>query len=294
MSGGAIREIEATVGGVRSPGIEAGPPGDREAAVFVHGNPGAALDWQDLVARVGEFGRAVALDMPAFGDADRPRDFDHTTFGYAAHLGGALRELGVERAHLVLHDFGGPWGIVWAAGQPDALASATLIDSGFLRDYEWHSLARRWRTPVLGELIQLVTTRRLFGRVLNAGGGRPLPEHFLDRLYGHLDRAQKRAVLELYRSVDRPSLLLELLGDQFRQLNRPALVVWGRHDPFLPLEHAAGNLEAFPRAQMVVLENSGHFPFADDPEGTAAVVVPFLREQMALDARGDAGEKQQQ
>jgi pimeloyl-ACP methyl ester carboxylesterase len=280
MSEAGVRDIEVVVQGVRSPGIAAGPDEAREAAVFVHGNPGSARDWQDLVSRVGQFGRAVALDMPAFGAADRPRRFDHSSFGYAAHLGGAIAELGIDRVHLVVHDFGGPWGLVWAAGAPEALSSAVLIDSGFLRGYRWHPMARRWRTPVLGELIQMATTRRLWRHFLNEGGGRPLPDDFVDRLYDHLDRGQKRAVLELYRATDKPDLLLELLGPQFRELDRPALVVWGRHDPFLPVEQAVNNREGFPRADIVVLEESGHFPFADDPEGTAAAVVPFLREQM--------------
>jgi pimeloyl-ACP methyl ester carboxylesterase len=48
--------------------------------------------------------------------------------GYAAHLQGALAQLGVTRAHLVLHDFGGPWGLQWAVDHPDAHASTTLIN----------------------------------------------------------------------------------------------------------------------------------------------------------------------
>jgi pimeloyl-ACP methyl ester carboxylesterase len=268
------------VAGVRSPAIEAGPEGAREAAVFVHGNPGSAHDWADLVGRVGEFGRAVALDMPGFGDADRPREFEYTSFGYAAHLGGALSELGVERAHLVLHDFGGPWGLVWAAQHEERFRSAVLIDCGFLRGYRWHATARRWRTPVLGEAMQLATTRWAWRRWMNRGAPRPLPREFVDRLYDKHDRAQKRAVLQLYRATDNPDRLHELLADRFRALDRPALVVWGRHDPYLPVEQAEVNRDAFPRVRIEILEESGHFPFADDPEGAARVVVPFLRDQL--------------
>src|SRR3712207_8713221 len=50
---------------------------------------------------------------------------------------------GVRRAHLVLHDFGGPWGLHWAADHPDRFASATLVGIGVLRDYRWHSLDRK-------------------------------------------------------------------------------------------------------------------------------------------------------
>ena len=144
-----LRTGTIRVAGVRSPLIEAGPPDAEEAVVFVHGNPGSSLDWVDLAKRVGPFGRAVALDMPGFGRADKPADFEYTVEGYARHLDGALGRLGVRRAHLVLHDFGGPWGLQWAAEHPDQFASVVLINIGVMPEYRWHYLARIWRTPIL-------------------------------------------------------------------------------------------------------------------------------------------------
>ena len=38
-----------------------------------------------------------------------------------------MTKLGVRKAHLVLHDFGGPWGLAWALANSRALASLTLI-----------------------------------------------------------------------------------------------------------------------------------------------------------------------
>jgi pimeloyl-ACP methyl ester carboxylesterase len=77
---------------------------------------------------VARFSRCVAPDMPGFGRSARPDDFDCTVAGYANHLG-------VARAHRVLHDFDGPWGLAWALGNPTALASLTLIDAGVLPDF---------------------------------------------------------------------------------------------------------------------------------------------------------------
>src|SRR5215213_1026985 len=133
-------------------------PGKPEAAVFVHGNPGPMDDWEELIPAVAPFARAVAMDMPGYGRADHPRRFDYTIDGYARYLGRLLDQLAVERAHLVLHDFGGPWGLRWAVDHPGRIASLTLINSGVLDGYRWQSFARIWQTPVLGELAQLTTT----------------------------------------------------------------------------------------------------------------------------------------
>ena len=112
-----VRQTEIVVDGVRAPVLETGPPSDEEAILFVHGNPGSSRDWEDLLGRTGTFARAVAPDMPGFGRADKPDDFDYTVQGYARFLAGAVDALGISRAHLVLHDFGGPWD---SAGPPPA------------------------------------------------------------------------------------------------------------------------------------------------------------------------------
>src|SRR5437588_12030028 len=132
MSNNALCAGEIRVGGVRSPLLEGGRPESDEAVVFVHGNPGSSRDWTGLATAVAAFGRVVALDMPGFGGADKPPGFEYTVRGYARHLAGALAGLHIRRAHLVLHDFGGPWGLAWAATHPNEFATATLINTGVL------------------------------------------------------------------------------------------------------------------------------------------------------------------
>src|SRR5437764_6467229 len=145
----SLATTEVVVDGFRSPVLHAGPEDHDEAVVFVHGNPGPKEDWSDLLERVGGFARAVAPDMPGYGAADKPRDFSYTVEGYAEHLAGVLDQLGVRRAHLVMHDFGGPWGLNWAVRLLFAFAGATEINTGVLLDHKWHSYARIRPPPPL-------------------------------------------------------------------------------------------------------------------------------------------------
>src|SRR5260370_24212850 len=94
-----MKETSVRVDGINSPLLKAGPRESVQAVVFVHGNPGSIADWTRLVAGVGEFARAVAMDMPGFGSADKPEAFDYSVGGYARHLGRALIQGPVERAH---------------------------------------------------------------------------------------------------------------------------------------------------------------------------------------------------
>jgi pimeloyl-ACP methyl ester carboxylesterase len=275
----STRKGEAIVRGIRSPTLEAGPEDAREAAVFVHGNPGSVHDWARLVEATGKHGRAVALDMPGYGEADRPEDFPYTIEGYAAHLGGALEQLEIERAHLILHDFGGPWGLRWAIDHPDAYASTTLVDTGALYGYRWHSLAKIWRVRGLGELFFAITTRPAARMALKRGQPRPLPEEAFELFYAaDKDRGTQRAILRLYRAS--PPSAIEVMGAPLREMNRPTLVVWGAHDPYIKVEHAEKQRRVFPDAEVVVLEESGHWPMWDAPEEIEAAIVPFLARQL--------------
>jgi pimeloyl-ACP methyl ester carboxylesterase len=272
-----IKRTRIDVDGIADRAILAGPEDSTEAVVFVHGNPGSADDWESLVgACAGKGLRAVALDMPDFGETTAPAGFDHTVASYATFLDHALEKLGVERAHLVLHDFGGPFGLVWAAAHPDRLASATLIDTGILPGYKWHRMAKIWRTPIVGELSQALSFRSGMKRALAAAEPKGLPEEFMDRMYDQYDKRTKKSVLKLYRSTDDPGAAATELSAWMAQKDVPALVIWGKGDSYLPSSYAERQREAFPSAEVHVLADSGHWPFADAPEMVEGLLVGFL------------------
>jgi pimeloyl-ACP methyl ester carboxylesterase len=271
---------EIVVAGVRSPFIQAGPGDAHEAVVFVHGNPGSSTDWTALVQATGELGRAVAFDMPGFGHADKPSTFDYQVSGYADFLQGALTELGIERVHLVLHDFGGPFGLFWGLGHADAWASVVLINIGVMPGYTWHTMARRWRTPVLGELLQAWIPRSGWRRAMQKANPKGLPPEFVDKMYDDYDRATRRTVLKLYRATPDPGSTASQLGSAMAALHKPALVVWGAKDPFIGVEYAERQREFFDVQDVVILPESGHWPFQDDPRSVEQAVLPFLQSQL--------------
>jgi pimeloyl-ACP methyl ester carboxylesterase len=284
MSG--VRQGRLEVGGVSSPMIEAGPQDPREAVVFVHGNPGSSSDWTALVGAAGELGRAVAMDMPGFGKAPAPAGFGFDVSSYADFLAAALEQLQIERAHLVLHDFGGPFGLFWGVGHPQAWASVVLINVGVMPGYEWHSMAKRWRTPIVGELVQAWIPRAAWRRTMQKSGPRRLPEEFVEKMYDDYDRATRGTVLKLYRNTPDPGTTAAQLGGAIAELHKPALVVWGAADPFIGVEYAERQREFFDVQEVVVLEQSSHWPFQDDPQAVERAVMPFLARQLGVGVAG--------
>ncbi len=277
----SVSQRTLTVAGTRSPMIEAGPSDAKEAVVFVHGNPGSSSDWTALVDAVGAFARAVAFDLPGFGKAHAPDGFAYDVGAYAQFIEAARAELGIERVHLVLHDFGGPFGLSWGIEHAERWASLVLLNVGVMPGYEWHSMAKRWRTPVLGELTQAFIPRAAWRRLMQQGSPRGLPPEFVDKMYDDYDRETRRTVLKLYRATPDPGKMAIELGAAIAQLHKPTLVIWGAADPYIGVEFAERQREFFDVEEVAVLPESGHWAFQDDPEGVRELVVPFLARQLS-------------
>lgn len=243
--------------------VEAGADADAEAGADADVEAGADAGQRAFGREPVAPLRAVAFDLPDFGETLAPRGFEHTVAGYCAFLDRLLAELQIERTHLVLHDFGGPIGLVWAAAHPERTASVTLIDTGILPGYRWHRMARIWRTPVLGELAQAFTFRSGFCRAIPAAEPKGLPREFVQRMYDQYDRRTRRAVLELYRSVEDPGAAASEFSAWMAPKDIPALVIWGAGDSYLPASYAERQRDAFPSAKVHVLPGSGHWPFID-------------------------------
>jgi pimeloyl-ACP methyl ester carboxylesterase len=85
-------------------------------------------------------------------------------------------------------------------------------------------------------------------------------------------------VLKLYRAT--PAAALARPAAALRPLDRPALVIWGTKDAYLPCEQAERQRQAFPSAHVELLDGHGHWVMLEDPGRVASLVIPFLARQL--------------
>jgi pimeloyl-ACP methyl ester carboxylesterase len=86
-------------------------------------------------------------------------------------------------------------------------------------------------------------------------------------------------VLKLYRAT--PAAKLAGPAAALRPLDRPALVIWGTKDAYLPCEQAERQRQTFPSAQVELLNGHGHWVMLEDPGRVASLMIPFLTRQLA-------------
>jgi pimeloyl-ACP methyl ester carboxylesterase len=273
---------DLVVSNVRCALFDSGPRDATEAVVFVHGNPGPLDDWEFAIPDVARAARVVALDLPAFGDAERPRTFDFSVTGYATYLAGVLEQLGISRAHLVLHDFGGAWGLAWARAHPQAVLSITLINAVPLSVFRWHFFARLWQVPLLGSLFQRTTNATAIRFVMNRDNPRPFPEAFTKRVTAYADVEQKLAVVKIYRAARDTQATFASMAPDLSALRVPVCVIWGEGDIYLRPEHAESFQRVFADCELHRLPGLGHWPFIDDPDAVREPLLSFLKRHGAL------------
>jgi pimeloyl-ACP methyl ester carboxylesterase len=280
--GAHLRRVR--VGDFETVAIEAGPRDSREAAVFMHGNPGNSLDFLGILRSVPPGTRLIAFDILGYGKADKPWDFPYTLEAGRPLVDRALDSLGIDRVHLVGHDVGSVVAVDWAARHPRNLASAVMLAGGILIGYQDHHFARAWKTDRVGEQTMRDTDREGYVSMVQLHSPRPLPREFLDRNYDAFDRATRCAILKLYRGMPDLNALGREHAEALRPYDRPALVIWGDRDVFLPPTIAASNREGFPSADIHVFSNSGHWPFVDEEERTVELMSAFFRRHVVEQA----------
>jgi pimeloyl-ACP methyl ester carboxylesterase len=271
-----MREREITALGLRTRVLEAGPEMAEEAIVFVHGGPGSASDWEAFLPRAGELARAVAFDLPGFGQAEKPPHLGYSAATWASFIQGALSALAVRRVHLVANDLGCEASLTWAAAHPDAFASAAMMNSGPLIRYRWHAVGMLHRVPVVGQVATVAGGLGM--RAVMRFYAPRVPRAVMDRWRREYDLGTRRALLRFYRNSDLVST--SPLPAALAPLRRPALVIWGERNRFVPVKHAADLRASFPAADVVVLDGLGHYAHLEDPERVAEQLLPFLERQL--------------
>ena len=247
-------------------------PGEGTPTVYVHGNPTHSGDWLPFLERGGP---AVAIDLPGWGQTEKPAGFDYTMHSLSAFHERALEALGVGRRKLVVHDWGA-LALIGAQRRPDLVERLVAINAvPLLPGYRWHWIARLWRRRPLGELLNATATRATVALLMRQARGdrSPMPDPFVEMLWEHWDAGTQAAILSLYRDADPP--LLAVAGRDLGRLECPALVIWGERDPYIPLRFGAAYAQALPEGRLEVVRGAGHWPWIDDP-GVVDRVTGFL------------------
>ena len=251
-----------------------------EVVLCLHGLGGTKASFLPTVAALADHYRVVAMDLPGFGDSDKPIGAPYDSAWFARAAFDALDTLGVESAHLAGNSMGGRIAIEAGLIDRSRVQSLVLLSPAlaWLRERRWAPMVRLLR-PELG-LLQLAPRSLTEGivRRLVPGGSDGWAAAGVDEfLRSYLTPRGRAAFYASARNI----YLDEPHGDdgfwtRLHGLATDALFVWGRHDMLVPIAFMKHVERTLPEARHVELE-CGHVPQLERPRETHAAMLDFLR-----------------
>jgi len=255
--------------------------GEGTPVLLLHGFPDSSWLWRNQIPALVEAGfRTVAPDLRGFGKSDKPTAVeDYAMARSIADILAVLDALGLERAHVVGHDWGA--GLAWAlaALEPDRIDRLVVMSVGHPNTLRNPSIAQRekaWYQLLFQfeETAEALIQRddwSLFREMLGDAND-------AERYIADLARpGALTAALNWYRANASPAQELERTRP-FPPVAAPTLGIWSSADNYVPKEGMAASGEHVTGPwRYERIEGAGHWLQLDARARANELLLEFLR-----------------
>ncbi|HEX8854502.1 MAG TPA: alpha/beta fold hydrolase [Thermoleophilaceae bacterium] len=257
--------------------------------LLIHGLGGTKASFLPTVAALAADHRVIALDLPGFGDSDKPLAAPYDAPWFARSVVGLMDALKIERAHVIGNSMGGRVALELGMSYPERVDKLVLVTPSlaWMRERSWAPLLRFVR-PELG-LLQLAPRRVVEGvvRRLVPGARDGWAAAGVDEfLRAYLTPRGRAAFYAAARNI----YLEEPDGEtgfwtRLAGLEPEALFIWGHRDTLVPIGFKRHVSEAVPHAKHAELD-CGHVPQVERPRETHAAIKRFFADTRRDSASG--------
>jgi pimeloyl-ACP methyl ester carboxylesterase len=280
----ATRQRLRLSGGTELSFITAGEP-SRPAALLLHGSPSSARMFREVVPGLAQAAYVIAPDLPGFGESDVLLSPSFPAFGRA--ISELLDHLSIGPRYIYLHDYGAPVGLHIAMQAPDRVLGLIVQNGNAHRTGlgpQWDATQAPFWTNPTPENEAAATSHLTFEgtRATYTSGAPPdlvarmSPEIWEEdwrvmNLPGRMD-TQRALIRDYGKYVER----FDAIAEYLKRWQPPALLVWGRHDPFFELAEVVTWMQALPRMEAHILD-AGHKLLETHAAAAVSLMLDFIR-----------------
>jgi pimeloyl-ACP methyl ester carboxylesterase len=268
-------------------------PHDAPVLVLIHGFGSSVFTWRNVQSTALAQGfRVVAVDLLGSGASSRPAEPIYTTEMQARFVMGVMDKLGIERAQIGGHSYGGRVALQMAVLAPARVQSLALISPEAFAT-ERPGIARLVRAPFFGYILTFYSTSPLLVReglrFVTRQHGWLTPENV--KGYAAPLHVRGTALSQVWQARS-PKDGLKPVPNNLSEVASPALVLWGEHDPVFPVSDAARLAGTLQQVETQVISVAGHIAHEECPDETIAAMISFYRRQLLSGQKEMNGQKE--
>jgi haloalkane dehalogenase len=252
--------------------------GSGPAVLLLHGWPTSSHLWREVMKPIARHRRAVAIDLPGFGASDKPLDRRYDFDLFERVLDGVTSKLDIQEMGLVVHDISGPIGVRWALHNPTRVTKLALLNTLLYIDELPEAAAEVVAALANPERHDRFTSPAGLERMMRDGMAAPshlTPEMLAAVLEPFEDEPSRRALAAAGTQLS-PQAMVEL-ARRIPELKLPVRVIYGVHDPLLPVAQGFARLKRdLPQTVVTPLDSCGHFLQEEAPEEVGALLAQFF------------------
>lgn len=221
--------------------------------------------------------RVLRYDLFGRGFSDRP-DTDYDIDLFVRQLGDLLVGLRLDRPVSLLGlSTGGPITAAFTVRYPEQVDKLILVDPVGAKPLPYAPILKVATLPLLGEaLIGLMGQGGLAKNIASDFFDPKLVDEFQSRYLVQMQyKGFKRGILSTIRAH-----MLDSFLDDYRtigRLNKPVLLLWGKHDTTVPFAHSQIFQQAIPQVEFHAIEDCGHVPHYEKPDEVNPILLEFLK-----------------
>jgi len=244
--------------------------GNKNHILFIHGLGSAADRWMKIPDSLPSNFHSIAIDLPGFGETDKPSDVVYTIEYFRKFIISFLKEISVsyEKLTLIGHSLGGYIASEVAIQNKNLVKELVLIDSSGMLNRP---------TPVLEQYLKAAmdptkdNVRKVFEKMVADPSRVPIP--LVD---GFIRRINMPNAKHAFESTLANSTSTQIGLDRLRLIEIPTLILWGAHDKVIPIEHSKFFKDSIRESQHEIIDDAGHAPFAEKPDQVSEILRNFL------------------
>ena len=254
--------------------------GSGPVVIALHGFPTWSYDYAMVADDLAVDHCVITLDFLGYGASDKPAHYDYSVDESADIVEELANVLGVESAHLLVHDYGGIVGQELIDRELEgrlsfAIDRLTILNCGIVYDaYRPTRLQRMLGTPVLGTLIaRRITERQVRSGLAAIWGSTKLTKAEFDELWQGISLNDgHRLAHRLIRYNSERAVHHDRWEEALARWRGPVQLVWGLDDPVSGRHVLTRAVDALPQARVVELPGVGHFPNVEAPAAVSTAV----------------------